>query len=77
MPQEAVLTPSEFKAARRALGLSPAQLGKILNSAERTVRHWEAENGTRPPNPIACQVMRWMLNGYRPPEWPFEQPPMH
>ena len=64
------MSPIQFKAARRELGLSASQLGAILNTDPRTVRKWEREDGTRPPNPIACRVVEWMLNGYRPPEFP-------
>ena len=65
-----MLTPQEFKSARRKLGLSASELGHILNTDPRTIRRWERDDGTRPPNHIACRVMGWMLNGYRPPEWP-------
>lgn len=64
------MTPVEFKAARHKLGLSASQLGLILDTDPRTVRRWEDESGTRPPNPIACRVLEWMLGGYRPPEFP-------
>lgn len=64
------MTPSEFKTARRELGLSASELGRILNTDPRTIRKWEREDGTRPPNPIACRNMEWFLAGYRPPEWP-------
>lgn len=64
------MSPFQFKAARRKLGLSASQLGEILNTDPRTVRKWEQEDGTRPPNPIACRVIEWMLAGYRPPEFP-------
>ena len=57
------MTPQEFKEARRQLGLSQAELGKTLNVNPRTIRKWEHDDGTRPPNPIACQVLFWMLNG--------------
>ena len=67
-----MMTPDEFKAARKTLGLSAAQLGSILDTDPRTVRRWEDESGTRPPNPIACRVLEWMLDGYRPPNWPHE-----
>jgi DNA-binding transcriptional regulator YiaG len=66
------MTPSEFKQARVTLGLSHAKLGRILGTAPRTVRYWEDASGTRPPNPIACRVMEWMLSGFRPPEWPHQ-----
>lgn len=67
------MTPAEFKAARKSLGLTQSQLGRILDTAPQTIRKWEmpAEASThRKPNPVACQVMRWMLAGFRPPEWP-------
>ncbi len=64
------MTPTQFKQARRKLGLSATQLGHILNSDPRTVRRWESEDDARPVNPIAMQVMQWMLDGYRPPQWP-------
>jgi len=64
---------SEFKEARITLGLSQAQLGAILNTNPTTIRKWEAEadrSTSRHPNPVASQVMRWLLDGFRPPEWP-------
>jgi DNA-binding transcriptional regulator YiaG len=67
------MSPSEFKEARQRLGLSGPQLARILNTDARTIRKWEADeraSTARDPNPVACQVMRWMLDGFRPPEWP-------
>ena len=67
------MSPTEFKEARYELGLSQSQLGKILDTNPTTIRKWEAEperSTARAPNPVACQVMRWMLSGFRPPEWP-------
>lgn len=63
------MTPQGFKQARRDLNLSAAHLGRILNVNERTIRKWEQDDGTRPPNPIACRVLQWMLDGFRPPEY--------
>ena len=63
------MTPSEFKLARQSLGLSAARLGRIMNTDPRTVRRWESEGDPRPVNPIAARVMRWLLDGWRPPEW--------
>ena len=62
------MTPEEFRKARKRLNLSQTQLGKILGVNPRTVRKWEHDDGTRPPNPIAIRVLEWMLNGYEPPE---------
>ena len=70
------MTPNQFKEARYELGLSQSQLGKILDTNPTTIRKWEADSErstARSPNPVACQVMRWMLAGFRPPEWPGEQ----
>lgn len=64
------MTPAQFKDARNRLGLSASQLADIIDSDPRTIRKWEREDGTRPPNPIAVRIMEWMLTGYRPPEWP-------
>lgn len=67
------MTGMEFKAARIALGLSQSQLGAILNTNPTTIRKWEAgsdRSTSRDPNPVACQVMHWMMRGFRPPEWP-------
>lgn len=67
------MSPLEFKEARISLGLSQAQLGAILNTNPTTIRKWEAEadrSTSRNPNPVAAQVMRWLLDGFRPPEWP-------
>lgn len=67
------MTPIEFKSARRKLGLTQAQLGLILNTLPQTIRKWEMGEcckTARSVNPIAARVMQWMLDGYRPPEWP-------
>lgn len=62
-----------FKHARRRLGLTQSELARILDTAPQTIRKWEAHDGAstaRPPNPIACRVVEWMLAGWRPPQWP-------
>lgn len=67
------MTPEEFKAARHKLGLTTAQLGRILDTAPQTIRKWEMPDTAstrRSVNPVAAQVMRWMLADGRPPEWP-------
>jgi DNA-binding transcriptional regulator YiaG len=63
------MTSDEFRAARKALGLSVGQLAGILGVEARTVRRWEQGDGL-PPNPIASRVMTWLEDGFRPPEWP-------
>lgn len=67
------MTPEEFKEARRKLGLTQSQLGHILDTAPQTIRKWEMDDSrstARSVNPVAAQVMRWMLAGFRPPEFP-------
>ena len=66
------MTPAEFKQARHTLGLTVAEVARIMDVDPRTVRGWEAPAGSRSrdPSPTACRVMEWMLNGYKPPEWP-------
>ncbi|MEO0380918.1 MAG: helix-turn-helix transcriptional regulator [Pseudomonadota bacterium] len=67
------MTHDEFKAGRKALGLTQAELGAVLDTAPQTIRKWEMppRNSTaRSVNPVAARVMQWMLDGYRPPEFP-------
>jgi len=66
-----MMTHNEFKQARRKLGLTQSDLGAILDTDPRTIRRWE--QAERPPNPIACQVLRWMSEPGRPGAWPDPQ----
>lgn len=69
---QGMMTPEDLKKARNTLGLSQVQLAHILGTNPRTVRKWETVSGpnARGVNPIAAQVVRWMLDGFRPPEFP-------
>ena len=65
------MTNEEFKEARHKLGLTMAQLAIILNTDPRTIRKWEANDSastSRAPSPVASRVMKWMLDGFRPPQ---------
>ncbi len=67
------MTADEFKAARLQLGLSVRQLATILATTAQSITKWEAPPSASTAakvNPIAAQAMRWMLAGFRPPEWP-------
>lgn len=59
------MTPAEFRAARKSLGLSVRQAADFLNVDVRTYRRWEADpesdTGARPPHPTACLLMRMAL----------------
>lgn len=67
------MTPSEFKEARQQLGLSQRELGDLIDTNPVTIRKWETDDknsSSRKPNPVASKVMRWLLDGFRPPEFP-------
>lgn len=64
------MTKEEFRRARYKLKLTGQQLAYILNVTDRTVRRWEQWGESNPPAPTAVRVLEWMLDGYRPPEWP-------
>jgi len=54
------MSPSEFKAARHALGLSAQGMAKRLGIASgRTIRRWEAGKNRIPPT--AIMVVKEML----------------
>lgn len=60
------MTNQEFKEARQKLGLSINDLSAILDTNAVSIRRWEMsdDKGTaRAPNPIACQVLRWLASG--------------
>lgn len=65
---------NDFRAAREAIGLTQVQLAKILDVTPRAISHWEADPDrvatSRKPDPTSVQVMKWMLDGFRPPEFP-------
>ena len=57
---------NEFRKSRQNLGISINQLAEILDTNPVTVRRWEMDddkNTARDPNPIACQVLRWLESG--------------
>lgn len=63
----------EFKAARKTLGLTQGELGRVLDLNETTVRRYEMpprNNTARAVHPTVARVMRWLLAGFRPEEWP-------
>lgn len=59
-----------FRAARLHLGLSYRDLGEILGGirADTIRKKWEKDAPS--PGPMASRVLDWLLEGYRPPEWP-------
>ncbi len=79
------MTPSEFKAAQHALGLSDVDLSFVLDLDENTVRRYKRDPrhaSARNPHPSVGQAMRWMtednyepprlrwiMSGHKPSEW--------
>lgn len=65
------MTPQEFSAARRQLGLSQAQLARVMDirgpSGNHVISRWE--RGARPLPPRAAMIMQLLLTGARPPDW--------
>lgn len=67
------MTPEQLKKARQTLGLSISQMALILNVTERTLRRYEETDPSkqqRPPHPSSVRIIEWMLDGYRPEQWP-------
>ena len=64
------MTPAEVLAARRALGMTQAQLAAALElhpeNGKRTVRHWETENGKFAITGPARVALRFMLAALEP-----------
>jgi transcriptional regulator with XRE-family HTH domain len=67
------MSPDEFRQIMRQLGLTQRELARILDTRDSTIRKWLADDSAstaRGVNPVAAQVMRWMRDGFRPPEFP-------
>lgn len=63
------MTPDQFIAIRAGLGLSQAQLAKMLGfGSQPRVAEIEAER--RPISRPIERLMRAYLSGYRPEDWP-------
>ena len=71
------MTSNEFKRARQLLGLTQRQLAEVLGTSDVTIRKWEMrddKSSSRKPNPVASTAMQWMLDGYRPSNFPIQNP---
>lgn len=65
--------PDEIKAARHALGLTVADMARMLETDTKTMRCLEAHTGAnmyRPPAPRMVRLLEAYLAGYRPADWP-------
>jgi DNA-binding XRE family transcriptional regulator len=66
-------SPQHIKEVRQTLGLTQAQLGKLLDTDGQTVRRMEMEPDAstfRKPAPRMVRLMQAYKAGYRPDDWP-------
>lgn len=67
------MTPAEIKKARHAMGLSVADLARLLDTDPQTVRRMEQSedaNTFRRPAPRMVRLLTAYVEGYRPQDWP-------
>ena len=65
------MTNHEFRAIRQRLGLTQAQLARILGySGAITVSAMERPTNPRPISGLLARLMRAYDAGYRPEDWP-------
>lgn len=65
----------QFIAARQLLGLTIEELAAIANHKSEAAVLWESKVEYQPgrvrlPPAAVVKMVAWMLNGYRPPDWP-------
>jgi len=67
---------TEVRAARLALGLTPAELAKLLDVGTQTVTRMEStpdRSKHRLPAVRMVRLIRAYLDGHRPADWPKEE----
>ena len=67
------MTPADIKQARHAMGLSVADLARLLDTDPQTVRRMEQSETAstfRRPAPRMVRLVQAYMMGYRPPDWP-------
>ena len=70
------MTHTEVRAARIALGLTPADLAKMLDVGTQTVTRMEStpdRSKHREPAVRMVRLIRAYLDGHRPADWPKEE----
>ena len=70
------MTHTEIRAARIALGLTPADLAKMLDVGTQTVTRMEStpdRSKHRAPAVRMVRLIRAYLDGHRPADWPKEE----
>ena len=66
------MTPADFTAARKQLGLTQAGLAAVLGYSGQS-RIAEIETGKRNPGPAVVRLMAAYAEGYRPHDWPHNE----
>jgi transcriptional regulator with XRE-family HTH domain len=67
------MTPKQFRAARKKLGLSRKQLASLVGGAYDNIARFERDRqnpSSRVPSPKTVELMKAFLEGYRPENWP-------
>ena len=62
------MTPAEIVTARKALGLTQAQMAVVINCDRSTLNR--AENAKLTLHPAQERLIALYLGGVRPPDWP-------
>lgn len=62
------MTPTEFRAARKQLGLNQQALADHFGVSKSIVQKWEA--GAVDVAALAARYMAALMSGYRPDDWP-------
>ena len=57
------MTPTEFRSALTALGLSQRGAARAWGVNERTVRHWADLRGEGPPPPVPALIHAILVRG--------------
>lgn len=67
------MTPTAIKQARQSLGLSVADLARLLDTDPQSVRRMEQSETAstfRRPAPRMVRLITAYVSGYRPDDWP-------
>ena len=67
------MTHDELRAARAKLGLEQTRMAAVLAVDLKSYQRWEASPDmaySREVPPLVARVVQWLLDGFRPPEFP-------
>lgn len=72
-PENYHMSGADLKSARAQLGLSSEAMANLLDVEISTLEKWESD--FRGPPAFVATGIRWLLLGFRPPEFPTAAPP--